>query len=136
MTLTLYRNGTPVLTTSTSDHVITGGKPGLGVWAQSGNNMTLDDWEGGNVPTTRLVVTGGGTQTAGGGTQTAGGSQGLTITAKDASGNPDTTYTGSKTLIFSGAGSSANPVTAPTVADSTGAAQRRVGATGEEVEGV
>jgi hypothetical protein len=58
----------------------------------------------------------------GSGTQTAGNSQSLTITAKDASGNTDTTYTGTKNLIFSGAGSSASPVTVPTVRNSSGTA--------------
>ncbi len=61
----------------------------------------------------RLVITGSGTQTAGA-------SQGLTITAKDSSGNTDPSYTGAKNLTFSGAASSANPVTAPTVTDKDG----------------
>src|SRR5205814_1048082 len=43
-------------------------------------------------------------------------------TAKDASNNTVTTYTGDKSLTFSGAASSTNPVTAPTVKDKTGAA--------------
>src|SRR5205823_6277299 len=64
---------------------------------------------------TKLVITGAGTQTAGTG-------QNLTITAKDASNNTVTTYTGDKSLTFSGAASSTNPVTAPTVKDKTGAA--------------
>ena len=54
--------------------------------------------------------------------QTAGTSQNLTITAQDAGGNTVTSYTGSKSLTFSGAGSSPNPVTAPTVTNSSGAA--------------
>ncbi|MHA8062350.1 hypothetical protein PQG22_13870, partial [Aquirufa beregesia] len=58
---------------------------------------------------TRLVVTGNNSQTAGG-------SQVITITAKDASGNTDLTYSGSKSITFSGASSSVNPVTEPTVA--------------------
>ncbi|WP_205753045.1 Ig-like domain-containing protein [Aquirufa beregesia] len=45
------------------------------------------------------------------GTQTAGTSQTLTITAKDAQGNTVTTYTGAKSLTFSGANSSSSPVT-------------------------
>ncbi|WP_415776681.1 beta strand repeat-containing protein, partial [Aquirufa aurantiipilula] len=59
---------------------------------------------------TKLVVTGTGTQTAGG-------SQTITVTAKDASGNTATTYTGAKNITFSGANSSSSPATAPTVAD-------------------
>src|SRR5439155_1651086 len=62
-----------------------------------------------------LVITGAGTETAGTG-------QNLTITEKDASNNTVTTYTGDKSLTFSGAASSTNPVTAPTVKDKTGAA--------------
>ncbi|WP_164969666.1 beta strand repeat-containing protein, partial [Aquirufa rosea] len=58
---------------------------------------------------TKFVVTGTGTQTAGG-------SQAITITAKDASGNTATSYTGSKNITVSGANSSINPSTAPTFA--------------------
>jgi hypothetical protein len=43
VTLTLYQNGNPVLTTSTSVYVIAGGSPGLG-----GANLPLDNWQGGN----------------------------------------------------------------------------------------
>src|SRR2546429_28056 len=59
---------------------------------------------------TKFVITGSTTQTAGT-------SQNLTITAQDAFGNTATTYTGVKSLTFTGAGSSTNPVTAPTVKD-------------------
>ncbi|MHA8105417.1 beta strand repeat-containing protein, partial [Aquirufa nivalisilvae] len=58
---------------------------------------------------TKLVVTGTGTQTAGG-------SQTVTVTAQDASGNTATTYTGAKSITFSGATASSSPVTNPTVA--------------------
>jgi hypothetical protein len=52
---------------------------------------------------------------------TAGGSSNLTITAKDEKGNTVTTYTGSHSLIFSGA--SASPAgTQPTVTNSSGTA--------------
>ena len=64
---------------------------------------------------TRLVVTGSASQTAG----TA---QALTITATDPYGNTDTTYAGAKSLTFSGANSSTNPVTAPTVTNNLAAA--------------
>ncbi|MBZ1327758.1 hypothetical protein, partial [Aquirufa aurantiipilula] len=39
-----------------------------------------------------------------------------TVTAKDASGNTATSYTGAKNITFSGAASSTSPATAPTVA--------------------
>ncbi|WP_459465279.1 beta strand repeat-containing protein, partial [Aquirufa sp. OSTEICH-129A] len=57
---------------------------------------------------TKLVITGTGTQTAGN-------SQNITLTAYDASGNIATSYTGDKTLTFSGANASINPATNPTV---------------------
>jgi parallel beta-helix repeat protein len=62
---------------------------------------------------TRLVITGTGTQTAGT-------NQNLTITAKNDSGTTITSYTGTKSLTFSGANSSTNPVTAPRVRSNTG----------------
>jgi hypothetical protein len=65
---------------------------------------------------TRLGITGSATQTAGT-------FQNLTITAKDASGNTVTSYTGDKSLTFSGANPSTNPVTNPTVTDKTGTAK-------------
>jgi hypothetical protein len=116
--LTLYRNGSPVLTTyvgasAGTPYVRTGGNPGLGFGSQNGGNLTLDNWEGGDLDSMRLVITGSGTQGAGG-------SQNLTITAEDANGNTVTNYTGSKSLTFSGAHSSVNPVTAPTVTDTNG----------------
>ena len=64
---------------------------------------------------THLVITGSSSQTAGN-------TQNLTITAKDGNDNTALTYTGSKNLIFSGANSSTNPVTAPTVKNSSGSA--------------
>ncbi|MHA8054301.1 hypothetical protein, partial [Aquirufa sp. OSTEICH-129A] len=57
---------------------------------------------------TKFIITGSGTQTAGG-------SQTITITAKDASGNTASGYTGSKSLTFSGANSSSSPATSPKV---------------------
>ncbi|WP_276364558.1 gliding motility-associated C-terminal domain-containing protein [Daejeonella sp. H1SJ63] len=62
---------------------------------------------------TKLVITGSSTQIAGN-------SQVLTLTAKDVSGNTVTSYTGDKSLIFSGSSSSTNPVTQPTVSDKNG----------------
>ncbi|MEI7664354.1 MAG: hypothetical protein WCK34_19255, partial [Bacteroidota bacterium] len=64
---------------------------------------------------TRLVITGSTSQTAGA-------AQSLTITAKDAGGTTITNYAGDKTLTFSGASSSTNPTTAPTVTNKTGMA--------------
>ncbi|MBF0397942.1 MAG: DUF1566 domain-containing protein, partial [Desulfobacterales bacterium] len=55
----------------------------------------------------------------GSGSQTAGASQTITITAYDQYDNIDTAYTGDKTLTFSGATESANPITAPTCTDKT-----------------
>ncbi|WP_164969673.1 hypothetical protein, partial [Aquirufa rosea] len=57
----------------------------------------------------RLVITGSGTQTAGA-------SQTITIAAKDAQGNTVTGYTGTKSITFSGPGTSSSPATVPTVA--------------------
>jgi hypothetical protein len=58
--------------------------------------------------------------TASSSTTTAGASDSLTITAKDAGGGTVTTYTGAKSLTFSGASASPNG-TVPTVSDSSGA---------------
>jgi gliding motility-associated-like protein len=63
----------------------------------------------------KLVITGSGTQVAGI-------SQNITITAKDAYGNTATTYTGDKSITFSGASASSDPVTTPTVKDKVGTA--------------
>ncbi|MHA8099610.1 beta strand repeat-containing protein, partial [Aquirufa aurantiipilula] len=63
----------------------------------------------------KLVITGTGTQTAGS-------SQNITLTAYDVSGNVATSYTGDKTLTFSGANISSNPATNPTVTDKNAAA--------------
>lgn len=52
---------------------------------------------------------------------TAGGTSNLTITAKDEKGNTVTTYTGSHSLVFSGASASPGG-TAPTVVNSSGTA--------------
>ena len=67
------------------------------------------------VAASRLVVTGSSPQTAGN-------AQALTITATDVYGNTDTSYAGAKNLTFSGANSSTNPVTAPTVTNNAAAA--------------
>ncbi len=63
----------------------------------------------------KLVITGSSPQTAGT-------SQNLTITAKDLSDNVVLTYTGNKTLVFSGAAASLSPVVQPTVTDNSGTA--------------
>ena len=77
----------------------------------SGNvSMTV-----GPAAASRLVVTGSASQTAGA-------AQALTITAADPYGNTATAYTGAKNLTFSGANSSTNPVTAPTVTNNAAAA--------------
>lgn len=56
------------------------------------------------------------------GTQTAGGSQDLTITAEDSYGNTATSYTGDKSLTFSGASTAPDSTSVPTVTDKTGSA--------------
>ncbi len=79
-------------------------------------SATFGDYAVGNLaPASRLVITGSGTQTAGG-------SQNLTITAKDGSGNTVTGYTGTHSLVFTGANASSNPPTDPTVTNATGTA--------------
>ncbi|MHA8068035.1 beta strand repeat-containing protein, partial [Aquirufa ecclesiirivi] len=64
---------------------------------------------------TKLVITGTGTQTAGS-------SQNITLRAYDVSGNIATSYTGDKSLTFSGANVSSSPATNPTVTDKNAAA--------------
>lgn len=64
---------------------------------------------------TKLVITGSSSQTAGS-------SQSLTITAKDAYGNTATTYTGDKSLTFSGASTAPDGSHHPTVTDKSAAA--------------
>jgi hypothetical protein len=65
---------------------------------------------------TRLAITGSNLQEAG----TA---NDLIIRAQDDWGNAVTTYSGDRTLIFSGANPSSDPVTLPTVADKSGVAR-------------
>ena len=55
------------------------------------------------------------------GTPAAGAADALTLTAVDAGGRTVTTYTGDKSLTFSGANNSTNPATIPTVTDKTAA---------------
>ncbi len=51
VTVTLYRNGNAVLSwTSSSDaEVKTGGSPGIGIYSATGDGLTLDNWEGGEL---------------------------------------------------------------------------------------
>src|SRR5439155_84682 len=51
--------------------------------------------------------------------QTAGANNALTITAQDAYGNTDISYSGDHALTFSGANASANPLTQPTLSPYT-----------------
>ena len=81
----MYRNGSPVATASTSVTVIAGGSPGIGINSPSGQGLTLDNWEGGNLvaaPTTRLVITSVPVSA------TAGAGFSVTVQAQDANGNP------------------------------------------------
>ena len=78
---------------------------------KAGTSLSVDITPGG---AGKIVITGSGTQTAGT-------PQNLTITARDASDNLVLTYAGLKTLTFSGANASTNPLTQPSVTDNTGA---------------
>jgi len=139
----------PTVTNTTGGAVAFGSPTAItftnGVATVSGGNngvMTLDDAETavvgvtdgtlsssgtGNLtdvvnadPATKLAITVGGTNSI---TQAAGAAKNLTITATDSFGNIDTTYSGGKTLIFTGAHASPGPVvTSPTVTSNAGAA--------------
>jgi len=52
MTVTLYHNGNAVLswTSSSQAEVKNGGSPGIGIFSPIGQALTLDNWEGGNIP--------------------------------------------------------------------------------------
>ena len=51
MTVALYHNGNVVLswTSSSQAEVKNGGSPGIGIYSPSGQALTLDNWEGGNL---------------------------------------------------------------------------------------
>ena len=51
VTVTMYRNGKPVLlwVSTSSDPVKTGGSPGVGIYSRTGAHLTLDNFEGGNL---------------------------------------------------------------------------------------
>jgi hypothetical protein len=46
--LTLLRNGNPVLTYTDATENLVGGSPGIGIYSPSGDNLEIDDWEGGD----------------------------------------------------------------------------------------
>jgi hypothetical protein len=52
VTVTLYHNGSAVLnwTSSSNAEVKTGGSPGIGIYSPTGEDLTLDNWQGGNLP--------------------------------------------------------------------------------------
>ena len=52
VTVSLYHNGNAVLswTSSSQADVKNGGSPGIGIYSPSGQALTLDNWEGGNIP--------------------------------------------------------------------------------------
>ena len=52
VTVALYHNGNAVLswTSSSQAEVKNGGSPGIGIFSPSGQALTLDNWEGGNIP--------------------------------------------------------------------------------------
>src|SRR5947207_10251284 len=47
--LTLFRNGNPVLTYTDATENLIGGSPGIGIYSPSGDHLTIDNWEGGNL---------------------------------------------------------------------------------------
>jgi len=47
--LRLLRNGNPVLTYTDATENLVGGNPGMGIYSPSGNHLTIDNWEGGNL---------------------------------------------------------------------------------------
>jgi Fibronectin type III domain. len=51
VTVTLYRNGSAVLdwTSNSNPQVKTGGSPGIGIYSPTGQLLTLDNWQGGNL---------------------------------------------------------------------------------------
>ncbi|HEV2329117.1 MAG TPA: YDG domain-containing protein [Verrucomicrobiae bacterium] len=54
VTITMYRNDTPVLVWRSVVNadpfpVKNGGSPGIGIYSRTGYNLTLDDWQGGNL---------------------------------------------------------------------------------------
>jgi chitodextrinase len=52
VTVTLYHNGSAALnwTSSSNAEVKTGGSPGIGIYSPTGEDLTLDNWQGGNLP--------------------------------------------------------------------------------------
>jgi hypothetical protein len=129
ITNNLSVNGTAVAllpngTTSISNTLTLGGVSQVeGTWGGTTSSATNKNatWFGStttgivSVGAVKFVITGSGSQTAGA-------TQNITITAKDGLGNTATSYTGDKSITFSGANSSGNPVTAPTVTDKNGSA--------------
>ncbi|HEV8409858.1 MAG TPA: invasin domain 3-containing protein, partial [Gemmatimonadaceae bacterium] len=91
---------------------------GVGINGTAGTAYTLTFASGGLASATQSITPTAGAATqlviTGTGTQTAGVAQTITVTAQDASGNTATTYTGSKSLTFSGANAAPNS-TNPTV---------------------
>lgn len=81
----------------------------------SGVTLFGDFYIGEQAAATKLAITGTSTQTAGG-------FQNITITALDNNNSTATAYSGSKTLIFSGANASLSPATQPTITDVNGTA--------------
>ena len=53
--LTLLRNGNPVLTYTDTTENLVGGGPGIGIFSPSGDNLAIDDWEGGNLGTLGIL---------------------------------------------------------------------------------
>jgi len=47
--LTLFRNGNPVLTYTDATENLVGGSPGIGIYSPAGDNLAIDNWEGGDL---------------------------------------------------------------------------------------
>lgn len=47
--LTLLRNGNPVLTYTDTTENLVGGSPGIGIYSPSGDDLAIDNWQGGNL---------------------------------------------------------------------------------------
>jgi hypothetical protein len=47
--LRLLRNGNPVLSYTDATENLVGGSPGIGIFSPSGDHLTIDNWEGGNL---------------------------------------------------------------------------------------
>ncbi|HEV8410179.1 MAG TPA: invasin domain 3-containing protein, partial [Gemmatimonadaceae bacterium] len=119
VTMTVSAGGTVVGTATVNAVAGVATFSGVGISGTAGTAYTLTFASGGLASTTQSITPVAGVASqlviTGAGTQIAGAAQTITVTARDASGNAATTYTGAKSLTFSGAAVSPNS-TKPTVA--------------------